>query len=96
MRRPDGSGHSTASCESPPVTTADRRVIEGLHALLDIAPWSTAAQRYDEKVWVETPVEEARDRIIRRHLNEGVEATVEAATRRAEGSDLYVVTWRCD
>jgi hypothetical protein len=44
-------------------------------------------------VWVDTPVDEARDRIIRRHLNDGVEATLEAATRRAEGSDLCVVTW---
>lgn len=66
------------------------RVIEGLHSLLDIAPWSTAAERYDEKVWVDTHVDEARERIIRRHLNDGVEATLEAATRRAEGSDLYV------
>ncbi|BEI83599.1 hypothetical protein CcaverHIS002_0402030 [Cutaneotrichosporon cavernicola] len=63
-------------------------VIEGLHSLLDKAPWSTAALRYDEKVWVDTPIEVARDRIIRRHLNDGVEATLEAATRRAEGSDL--------
>ncbi|CAK9787274.1 unnamed protein product [Cutaneotrichosporon oleaginosum] len=62
-------------------------VIEGLHSLLNIPPWSTAAHRYDEKVWVDTPVDEARQRLIRRHLNDGVEATLEAAKRRAEGSD---------
>lgn len=79
---------TTRICREAQAVSYPFRVIEGLHSLLNLEPWSTAASRYDEKVWVDTHIDEARDRIIRRHLNDGVEATVEAATRRAEGSDL--------
>ncbi|KAL1406807.1 hypothetical protein Q8F55_006214 [Vanrija albida] len=63
-------------------------IIEGLHAHLDLAPWSAAAARYDETIWVDTPRDVARERIVRRHLREGVEATPEAAARRADQSDM--------
>lgn len=67
---------------------SDISVIEGLHTLLNIPPWSDAAAQYDERILVDTPLEVARERIIRRHLTEGVEATPEAARRRADESDL--------
>ncbi|WOO84366.1 Putative uridine kinase [Vanrija pseudolonga] len=63
-------------------------IIEGLHAHLDVVPWSTAAARYDYTIWVDTPRAVARERIVRRHLREGVEDTPDAAARRADQSDM--------
>ncbi|BGP57704.1 hypothetical protein JCM8202_005488 [Rhodotorula sphaerocarpa] len=63
-------------------------LIEGLYVFLDVEPWRAAARRLDERIWVETSMDEARERLVRRHLSEGVESTRERAIRRAEDSDL--------
>lgn len=63
-------------------------IIEGLHALLDLAPWNSVAGRYDERIMVDTATSLARSRIIARHLRDGVERTAAAATRRADESDM--------
>ncbi|POY75594.1 hypothetical protein BMF94_1216 [Rhodotorula taiwanensis] len=63
-------------------------IIEGLYVHLNMQPWRSAAARLDERIWVETARDEARERLVRRHLSEGVETLRENAIRRAEDSDL--------
>lgn len=63
-------------------------VIEGLYCFLSIAPWHEAAQLLNERIWVDCPTEVARARLIQRHLIEGVESSLEAASKRVEQSDL--------
>lgn len=64
------------------------RIIEGLHAFLDVSPWREAAQEFDQRIWVNTPRSIARDRLVGRHLAEGVETSLQAAIQRVEQSDL--------
>lgn len=63
-------------------------VIEGLYTFLDVEPWSEPAHRLDERIWVDVPKKVARERLVGRHLSEGVESTREGAIKRAEQSDL--------
>lgn len=57
-------------------------VIEGLYLFLDEEPWRTAGGLLDERIWLDIEPSVARSRLIRRHLETGVEDTLEAAERR--------------
>lgn len=63
-------------------------VIEGLYCLLDVEPWKEATELLDERVWVECERGLARERLVRRHLKEGVEYEQEKAEARGELSPL--------
>ncbi|GAA5946949.1 hypothetical protein JCM3765_002088 [Sporobolomyces pararoseus] len=63
-------------------------VIEGLYTLLNIDPWLEATQELDVKVWVECDRKVARERLIERHLESGIEPNREAAEQRVDGSDM--------
>lgn len=57
-------------------------VIEGLYVLLDIDPWIKSVAALDERVWIECPAPIARERLITRHLIEGVEDVRDKAEKR--------------
>lgn len=52
--------------------------------MLDIEPWKEATDLLDERVWVECERGVARERLVRRHLKEGVEYEQEKAEARGE------------
>jgi hypothetical protein len=57
-------------------------VIEGLYCLLDVEPWKSSVDVLDERVWVECERAVARERLVRRHLKEGVEDQLDKAEGR--------------
>jgi len=59
-------------------------IIEGLYTLLDIDPWSEATKELDVKIWVECERSIARERLIQRHLESGIEPDRQAAEQRGE------------
>lgn len=59
-------------------------VIEGLYCLLNVEPWRQATEALDERVWVDCEPAVARERLVRRHLQEGVEYEQEKAEARGE------------
>ncbi|KAM0788605.1 hypothetical protein ACM66B_001726 [Microbotryomycetes sp. NB124-2] len=63
-------------------------VVEGLYCFLDTDEWREATQLLDERVWVECEREVARERLIRRHLESGVETEYDKAVDRVDNSDL--------
>ncbi|GAA5979316.1 hypothetical protein JCM5350_006964 [Sporobolomyces pararoseus] len=63
-------------------------VIEGLYTLLNVEPWIEATKELDVKVWVECDRKVARERLIERHLESGIEPNREAAEQRVDGSDM--------
>ncbi|KAK5682119.1 hypothetical protein LTS10_005244 [Elasticomyces elasticus] len=70
--------------------TASTRIIilEGNYVLLDQAPWNQLATMVDERWFVDTSRHIAKHRIAKRHVNAGIEHTLEAAEQRAEENDL--------
>lgn len=62
-------------------------VIEGLYTMLKYDMWVQGAQLMDERWWVEVGLEEARRRLIRRHVLTGVAKDMEEAIWRAEQND---------
>ncbi|GAA5941457.1 Yfh7p [Sporobolomyces koalae] len=63
-------------------------IIEGLYTLLDIEPWSEATDELDLRIWVECDRKVARERLIARHLESGIEPDRQAAEIRVDGSDM--------
>ncbi|KKA30976.1 hypothetical protein TD95_001318 [Thielaviopsis punctulata] len=63
-------------------------VCEGNYLALNKEPWKAAAQRYDEVWLVEVARETARERLVRRHVQAGIAASVEEAEKRADENDL--------
>ncbi|GAA5935377.1 hypothetical protein JCM1841_001938 [Sporobolomyces salmonicolor] len=63
-------------------------VVEGLYALLDVEPWREATDELDVKIWVDCDRAVARQRLIRRHLQSGIEPSKEAAELRVDLSDM--------
>ncbi|KAM0755647.1 P-loop containing nucleoside triphosphate hydrolase protein [Meredithblackwellia eburnea MCA 4105] len=68
-------------------------IIEGLYALLNVPPWSTSVAALDERVWIDVPREVARERLIKRHVKEGVEPTLGKAQVRVDTSDMLNGNW---
>lgn len=66
----------------PDWLACDPSVIEGLYLFLDCSPWSEACALLDERIFLATQPEVCRRRLIARHLESGVEATLERAENR--------------
>lgn len=62
-------------------------VIEGLYTMLKYDMWVQGAQLMDERWWVDVDLEEARRRLVRRHVITGVAKDMEEAIWRAEQND---------
>ncbi|KAM5354423.1 hypothetical protein ACJ41O_001072 [Fusarium nematophilum] len=70
-------------------------IIEGNYLLCDEGVWGEIAGLVDERWLVRVDGDAARRRVAQRHLEAGIEGTMEEAIRRAEGNDMvngeYVV-----
>ncbi|GJE89186.1 P-loop containing nucleoside triphosphate hydrolase protein [Phanerochaete sordida] len=62
-------------------------IIEGLYTFLGIEPWVEAAQLLDERWWVGISEEEAKERLVKRHVISGVAKDLEEAVWRATEND---------
>ncbi|EXJ61552.1 hypothetical protein A1O7_01980 [Cladophialophora yegresii CBS 114405] len=63
-------------------------IIEGNYTLSDEQPWCKIAEQVDERWFVDTPPDVAKERLIARHLRAGIESTRDLAARRVEDNDL--------
>ena len=61
-------------------------IVEGNYLMFDEAPWNKLADAWDLAVWVDTPMEKLRARLIQRWLS--MNHSRAAATRRAESNDI--------
>lgn len=62
-------------------------VIEGLYTMLDIEVWRDAAEKMDERWWVEVEWEVAKTRLVKRHVLTGVAKDMDEAIWRADEND---------
>ncbi len=62
-------------------------IIEGLYTFLGIEPWIAAGKMLDERWWVELGEDEARARLLARHVSSGVAKDLEEAEWRAREND---------
>ncbi|RHZ72770.1 hypothetical protein CDV55_106817 [Aspergillus turcosus] len=70
-------------------------IIEGNYLLLDEPEWREVAALVDYRVFVESDLQEARERVARRHVLAGIEKTLEDGFRRVDSNDyLNAVTIR--
>ncbi|PMD58384.1 P-loop containing nucleoside triphosphate hydrolase protein [Hyaloscypha bicolor E] len=63
-------------------------LLEGNYLLLDEEPWCRIEGLVDDSWFVDVEERLARGRIAKRHVKSGIETSLEAAVRRAEGNDL--------
>ncbi|KAL1985465.1 hypothetical protein VTN96DRAFT_7908 [Rasamsonia emersonii] len=63
-------------------------LLEGNYLLLDEPPWDEIGQLVDLRVFVEADPALTRERVAQRHLQAGIESTIEDAYRRVDGNDL--------
>lgn len=63
-------------------------ILEGNWLLLDEDPWTRISELVDDTWFVDVKPDLARERVAKRHLKAGIEVTMEAAIKRAEGNDL--------
>lgn len=63
-------------------------LLEGTYLLLNDEPWGQIDGLVDDTWFVDVDPVLAKGRIAKRHIKTGIEATWEAAVRRAEGNDL--------
>lgn len=64
----------------------DVAIVEGNYLLFDETPWSSLGPLWDLSVWLDTPEDELRDRLVRRWLDH--DHTAAEALARAESNDL--------
>lgn len=62
-------------------------IIEGNYLLLDEPGWRDLATLVDYRVFVDTDLQEARDRTAKRHVKVGIEKTLEEGYRRVDSND---------
>ncbi|KAE8409744.1 P-loop containing nucleoside triphosphate hydrolase protein [Aspergillus pseudonomiae] len=62
-------------------------IIEGNYLLLDEPEWRDIARLVDYRVFVDTDLQEARDRVAKRHVSAGIEKTIEDGYRRVDSND---------
>ncbi|KAJ5179948.1 hypothetical protein N7492_003158 [Penicillium capsulatum] len=62
-------------------------IIEGNYLLLDEPRWRDLATLVDYRVFVETDLDEARERTAKRHVRAGIEKTLEDGYRRVDSND---------
>ncbi|KAF7971441.1 hypothetical protein HWV62_28587 [Athelia sp. TMB] len=63
-------------------------VIEGLYTFLAIEPWARGGEQLDERWLLDLDEEEARTRLVKRHVKTGVCKDLEEAEHRAEENDM--------
>jgi pantothenate kinase len=63
-------------------------VIEGLYAFLGIEPWKQAGEMLDERWFVDLAEDEARRRLVQRHVLTGVTKDLKEAYFRADDNDM--------
>ncbi|KAJ8088812.1 hypothetical protein PM082_014058 [Marasmius tenuissimus] len=63
-------------------------IIEGLYTTLSVDSWGEAARLMDERVYLELSVEEAQQRLVKRHVKSGVTRNEKEAVWRAENNDM--------
>lgn len=61
-------------------------IVEGNYLLLDIDPWRSLSQSFDHTVFIETPIEILRKRLVKRWLANGHNA--DEALQRANSNDI--------
>ncbi|KAG6849763.1 hypothetical protein H0H93_005445 [Arthromyces matolae] len=62
-------------------------LIEGLYTLLSIPPWDEAGSLLDERWYIQVDFDQARQRLVKRHVATGVAKDMEEAIWRAEQND---------
>ncbi|KAJ5777621.1 hypothetical protein N7520_000867 [Penicillium odoratum] len=62
-------------------------IIEGNYLLLDEPRWRNLAELVDYRIFVDTDLEEARERTAKRHVQSGIEKTLADGYRRVDSND---------
>ncbi|KAJ5123758.1 hypothetical protein N7448_009855 [Penicillium atrosanguineum] len=62
-------------------------IVEGNYLLLDEPGWRDLAELVDFKVFVDTDLQEARERTAKRHVHAGIEKSLEDGYRRVDSND---------
>ncbi|KIJ60556.1 hypothetical protein HYDPIDRAFT_177386 [Hydnomerulius pinastri MD-312] len=62
-------------------------VIEGLYTMLNYHPWDNAAERMDQRWWVQIDKKRAKARLVERHVQTGIAKDMDEAVWRAENND---------
>ncbi|CBQ72253.1 conserved hypothetical protein [Sporisorium reilianum SRZ2] len=68
-------------------------VFEGLYCNCDVGEWRRAAREFDARLVFEVPKDEARRRLVARHVKTGVAKDQEEAIWRADNNDLPNGDW---
>lgn len=68
-------------------------VIEGNYLLLNEPGWRDLADLVDYRVFVDLNLEEARERVAKRHVQAGIEKTLEDGFRRVDSNDYLNAIW---
>lgn len=63
-------------------------LLEGLYVFLALEPWKSAGEMLDERWFVDVDMSDATTRIVKRHVETGVAATLEEAKIRADQNDF--------
>lgn len=62
-------------------------LLEGNYLLLNQDTWREIAQLVDLQVFIDVHLEVARDRLARRHVESGIEPSLEDGYRRVDSND---------
>ncbi|KAL2848863.1 P-loop containing nucleoside triphosphate hydrolase protein [Aspergillus pseudoustus] len=62
-------------------------IVEGNYLLLDEDGWREIPSLVDYRVFVDVDLQEARGRLARRHLNAGIEGSIEDGLKRVDAND---------
>ncbi|KAJ5668688.1 hypothetical protein N7462_009758 [Penicillium macrosclerotiorum] len=89
LRAPAFDHKAKDPVEDGMVVTPDASIVivEGNYLLLDEPEWRDLAPLVDYRVFVDTDLEEARERTARRHVQAGIEKTLEEGYRRVDSND---------
>ncbi|KAJ5776422.1 uncharacterized protein N7511_001433 [Penicillium nucicola] len=68
-------------------------IVEGNYLLLDEPGWRDLATLVDYRVFVDTDLQEARERTAKRHVCAGIEKTLEDGYRRVDSNDYLNALW---
>lgn len=73
-------------------------VIEGLYTFLSIEPWKRAGEQLDERWFIDISVQDASNRLVKRHVLTGVANDMDEAVWRARENDMpsecpFMLVW---
>ncbi|KAK5053823.1 hypothetical protein LTR84_001785 [Exophiala bonariae] len=63
-------------------------ILEGNYTLFNQTPWNQIGNKVDERWFVDVSPEVAKERLVERHLQAGIECSRELALTRVENNDL--------